>query len=229
MASSRKRTLDGGNVVPAVKMETGLTSIIHRVSAKGNVDATMVVASENNNASPSPNLEELLLFKRRRRNGGHHILSIGRYTPVPMRIIAVASMHLLNFFQSSLHVNYAPCHIAESCLTIACKHAQAQRKESKQIIQISREILHKAGVKILIDDHSAVLLERHILCVLGFHLSVVVPHDFLDMLRGVADSALYKSSWKLATSILSGDLLLRYSPEVLACACVVQTLQRMPL
>ena len=153
--------------------------------------------------------------------------------------LAIASTYYHKFFELCEVKDYDIYTIASTCIYIASKVTNDDIKV-RDIINVSNNCLHPKAEPLSLDPYltirdSLMYTELLIMRVLGFQLTVELPHKYLlHYLNSLKDwlgeetfknFPLVKTSWSLLQDSYYNPLSIKYSPQLLAVSAIYLSLQ----
>jgi len=171
-----------------------------------------------------------------RRWGCELIQVAGLLLKLPQTAMATGQVILQRFYyiKSVIHHDVETC--AMACVFLAAKIEENPRR-LRDVINVWDHIKQKVvkhseipipmdyyGTQYLNIKNDVIKSERRILKELGFCVHVKHPHKiiitYLQILEHEKNVALARSAWNYMNDSLRTDVFVRFSPDIIACACI---------
>ncbi|KAK7126304.1 hypothetical protein R3I94_017702 [Phoxinus phoxinus] len=161
------------------------------------------------------------------------IQNAGILLRLPQVTMATAQILFHRFFYCKSFVRHCAETVAMACLQLASKIEEEPRR-ARDVLNVFHRLKHATRNRpfcpLLLDDSyvsrksHVIKAERRVLKELGFCVHVKHPHKvimmYLQVLECEKNTRLLQIAWNYMNDSLRTDVLLRFSAETVACACI---------
>lgn len=171
-----------------------------------------------------------------RRWGCELIQVSGLLLKLPQTAMATGQVILQRFYYIKSVINHDVETCAMACVFLAAKIEECPRR-LRDVINVWDYVKQKKlkrneipvpmdyyGTQYATIKNNVIKSERRILKELGFCVHVKHPHKiiitYLQMLEHQTNAALARSAWNFMNDSLRTDVFVRFSPDIIACACI---------
>ncbi|KAK7501860.1 hypothetical protein BaRGS_00006946 [Batillaria attramentaria] len=168
------------------------------------------------------------------------IQTAGILLKLPQTAMATGQVVFQRFYYSKSFVKHNMEVLAMACINLASKIEESPRR-IRDVINVFhhvKQVRNKRTIHPMVLDQNYINLknqvikaERRVLKELGFCVHVKHPHkiivSYLQVLEHIDNPKLVQSSWNYMNDSLRTDVLVRYQPEAVACACIFLAARRL--
>ncbi|KAI0989765.1 hypothetical protein GJ496_007176 [Pomphorhynchus laevis] len=166
--------------------------------------------------------------------GCEYIQACGILLRLPQTAMATGTVLFHRFYYSKSFVRYNLEHLAMASINLASKIEESPRRV-RDVINVFTHLKQLRSQRtirsVILDNHyvdtknQVIKAERRILKELGFCVYVKHPNKiiilYLRVLMMEKNRALIQMAWNYMNDSLLTDIFLRYTPESIACACIL--------